>query len=135
MKLLLDTNIIVDVLSRRDGYEASLKVLKCCEARRVDGWVSAVTITDVMYILRKYITSSNVRDALLTLLSVVRVADVLEIDIRAAFSCAMKDFEDAVQTACARRIGVDYIVTRNLKDFGASPVSVVSPTDVLKFLL
>ena len=134
MKLLLDTNIVVDILSRREGYMDSLKVLKHCEIKKAAGYISAITVTDVTYILRKHIRADRVREALLTLLSIVDVADVLKSDIRGAFTCGMKDFEDAVQAICARRIGADYIVTRNLKDFDASPVRAISPSGVLEVL-
>lgn len=134
MKLLLDTNIIVDILSKREGYEDSLRILQFCEVGRVEGYVSAVTVTDVMYILRKYIAPDNVRDTLSTLLSIVDVADVTRSDIKGAFSCGMKDFEDAVQALCAKRIGADYIVTRNLKDFEGAPARGISPKEIIELL-
>jgi predicted nucleic acid-binding protein len=134
MRLLLDTNIIVDVVSRRSGYQESLQILKYCETGRAEGFVSAVTITDVMYILRKHISPSDVRNAVQTLLMIVDVVDVLKTDIAAAFSSAMKDFEDAVQASCADRVKADYIITRNTADFGKSTVQAISPTDVLAII-
>lgn len=134
MKLLLDTNILVDILSKRAGYEDSLRILQFCEAGRVEGYVSAVTVTDVMYILRKHITLERVREALPTLLSVVDVADVTRSDIRGAFSCDMRDFEDAVQAMCAKRIDADYVVTRNLKDFENAPIQAISPAEITVLL-
>jgi predicted nucleic acid-binding protein len=134
MRLLLDTNIVVDILSGRDGYADSLNVLKCCEVKRAEGFVSAITVTDVMYILRKLVAPEGVRDAVLTLTSIVDVADVSKADIKGAFSCGMGDFEDAVQAMCAKRIGADYIVTRNVKDFAVSPVRAVLPDGLLRFL-
>jgi predicted nucleic acid-binding protein len=133
MKLLLDTNIVVDILSKRDGYAESLKVLQYCETEKVEGYVSAITVTDVMYILRKYIEPDSVRDALLTLISVVDIADVARSDIREAFSCGIRDFEDAVQAMCAKRIGADYIVTRNMKDFEGCSIQAILPADMLGF--
>jgi predicted nucleic acid-binding protein len=134
MKLLLDTNIVVDILSKRNGYAASLKILEYCETRKAEGYVSAITVTDVMYILRKHIEPDHVRDALLTLISIVDIADVIRSDIRGAFSSSIRDFEDAVQVMCARRIGADYIVTRNMKDFEHSPVQAILPGDMLRLL-
>ena len=131
MKLLLDTNIVVDILSRRAGYADSLRVLQSCETKRAEGFVSAVTVTDVTYILRKHIAPADVRDALSTLLAIVDVADVLRSDIRGAFSCGMDDFEDAVQAMCAKRVEADCIVTRNIKDFERSPVPPRLPADIL----
>jgi predicted nucleic acid-binding protein len=134
MKLLLDTNVTVDIIAKRDGYEDSLKLLKYCEINRVEGYVSTTTITDLMYILRKHIARDAVRDAVQTLITIVDVAVVTKSDIIGAFANGMKDFEDAVQAQCAKHIKADYIVTHNLKDFEKSPVLAISPTDALAFL-
>jgi len=134
MKLLLDTNIVVDIISRRTGYEESLIVLRCCETKRAEGLVSATTILDVMYILRKHISLADVKDAVQTLIAIVDVVDVKKNDIIGAFDCGMADFEDAVQSLCAKRNRADYIITRNIGDFGKSPVPAILPGDVLKLL-
>jgi len=134
MKVLLDTNIIVDIISKRDGYEESLQVLRCCEIKKIDGYVSTTTVTDVMYILRRHLPPEKLREAVQTLLITVGVSGVQKADITRAFSSVMKDFEDAVQASCAKRIKAEYIVTRNLRDFEESPVQAVSPADLLKLL-
>ena len=132
MKLFLDTNIIVDIISKRSGYEDSLQVLRYCETNHAKAFVSATTVTDVMYILRKHIAPEAVRNAVQTLLSIVDVAGVLKSDITSAFLSNMKDFEDAVQASCAARIKSDYIVTRNFKDFEESRIPTVSPSMALE---
>lgn len=134
MKVLLDTNIIVDILSKREGYEDSLQVLRYCEIKKIDGYVSTTTVTDVMYILRKHLPPDKLREVVQTLLSTVGVSGVQKADITHAFYGVMKDFEDAVQASCAKRIKAEYIVTRNLRNFEESPVQAISPADLLKLL-
>jgi len=134
MRLLLDTNIIMEIITKRSNYEESLHILRCCEANIVDGFVTATTITDLIYILRKYIGPENVRDTVQKLLLTIDVAGVLKSDILAAFLSGMKDFEDAVQVSCAGRIKADYIVTRNAKDFKDSPIPAVLPNDAMMLL-
>ena len=134
MKVLLDTNIIIDILSKRDGYKDSLQVLRFCETDKLDGRVSTTTVTDVMYIMRKHSTPEVLRQSVQTLLAVADVAAVTKADITRAFSSGMRDFEDAVQAACAKRIKADYIITRNLKDFEGAPVKAISPIELLKLL-
>ena len=134
MKILLDTNIIIDVLTKRAGYEQSLALIRYCELGKAEGFISATTVTDVVYIMRKHIPPAQVREAVQTLLVIVDVASVLKGDISAAFLSDMQDFEDAVQAACALRIGVKYLVTRNLKDFDKSPVPAISPDTMLDIL-
>ncbi|GHU84799.1 twitching motility protein PilT [Spirochaetia bacterium] len=128
MKLFFDTNIIVDLVSKRPGYEASFKVFEVTNT----GYVSTISITDVMYILRKYNEQNKVSDALQKLISILTVAVVTQDDLMYGFSGAMNDFEDAVQSSCADRVGVDYIVTRNTKDFTASPVPAITPDEFLE---
>jgi predicted nucleic acid-binding protein len=134
VKILLDTNIIIDVLSKREKYEHSLALIKYCELGKAEGLVSTTTVTDVMYIMGKHMSSTHIRDAVQTLLIIIDVANVLKRDITVAFSSEMQDYEDAVQAACAMRIGAKYIVTNNLKDFVKSPVPAVSPKAMLDIL-
>lgn len=134
MTLLLDTNIIVDVLTKRNGYSDSLQILRFCEINKAEGHISAVTITDLMYILRKYIEPKGVRQAVQALLTILDVAAVGKSEINGAFQSEMTDFEDAVQAQCAKRLKADYIVTRNLRDFKASHVPAISPADAVTML-
>jgi len=113
---------------------ASLSLIKYCELGTAEGFVSASTVTDVVYILRKHLQPSEMKAALQTLFLIVDIASVLKGDITAAFLSEMRDFEDAVQSACALRIGADYIVTRNLKDFENAPVPAISPENMLDIL-
>jgi len=131
MKILLDTNIVVDVLSRRGGYEESLQVLRYCEMRKVEGIASTATIMDVMYIMRKHMDAGKMRDAVRTFLTLVDVVEIRESDILAALDSEMSDFEDAVQAFCSKRNRADYIVTRNKKDFTYSPVPALLPGEML----
>jgi len=135
MTLILDTNIVVDIISRRDGYEDSLQIVKCCELGMVVGFVSVITITDVMYILRKHMAPSLVREAVQILLLIVDVANVLKSDISSAFFSDMKDYEDAVQSSCAERLKADYIVTHNIKDFKKSVIPAILPNEALKMIM
>ncbi|GHV12280.1 twitching motility protein PilT [Clostridia bacterium] len=134
MIILLDTNIIVDIISRRDGYSESLQVMRYCETGAAKGFITAKTVTDLMYILRKHIEPDSVREAVQTLLAILDVTDVLKSDITNAFKSEMKDYEDAVQASCAARIKADYIVTRNFKDFIKSPVPPIRPGDMAELL-
>jgi predicted nucleic acid-binding protein len=132
---MLDTNIVVDVISRREGYEDSLHLLKQCELGNVNSFVSTITVTDVMYILRKHISPNLVRETVQTLLLIVDAANILKSDIISALSSDMNDYEDAVQSSCAERTKADYIVTRNLKDFRASAVPAISPGKALQIIV
>ena len=134
MKLLLDTNIVIDIASKRQGYVASRDLLRFCELHRVEGFVSTTTVTDAMYILRKYLAPGSVREAVRVLLNILDVVEVQKSDVMCALEGDWRDFEDAVQAACATRNKMNYIVSRNVEDFSASAVKAISPEEALKIL-
>jgi predicted nucleic acid-binding protein len=120
--------VILDILIKRAAfYENSSRVLKLCEVKRDEGFISATTVTDVHYFLRKELGHEQMRETMKTLLAIIDVAAVTKADIHRAFSYDMPNYEDAVQAACAQRIGAERIITRNAKDFKGSPVIAVTP--------
>ena len=134
MKILIDTNVIVDNLALRDEYEESLKLLQLCENGFLKGVITTVTVMDVLYIMRKHLSLDEVRDSVQILLHIVDLVPILKSDIDTALAGDFSDLEDAVQASCARRIRADYIVTRNVKDFNGSSVPAVIPAGMLKIL-
>jgi predicted nucleic-acid-binding protein len=114
-------------MKRKDFYEDSSRVLKLCEIKKDEGFISATTVTDIHYFLRKELSREQVQETMKTLLAVIDVAAVTKADIHRAFTYNMPDYEDAVQAACAKRIGAERIVTRNAKDFKGSPVRALTP--------
>ena len=134
MKVLLDTNIVIDNLARRDEYEESLQILELCENSVLEGVVTTVTIMDLMYILRKHLDPADVRDAVQMLLQVVDIVPALKSDINTALTGEFSDFEDAVQASCAARAKADYIITRNTKHFVKSSMPAILPGDMLELI-
>ena len=133
MKILIDTNIVLDVLLRRtDFFNASYNVLKLATLGKAEAIVTANSITDIYYILHRANKEPiKSKDAIVQLLSLVNIADVLASDVMNALSSKITDFEDALAGAIAKRVKADYIVTRNTKDFNNSPVAAIDPKDFL----
>lgn len=132
MKILIDTNIILDVLCKRpDFYESSAKVFKLCEIKKISGVISALSIPNIIYILRKELNAEKTKEILDNLMLIFDIADLKAEDLKKAANMGFNDYEDALQSACAFRIKADYIVTRNLKDFSLSKVTAVSPSELL----
>lgn len=134
MKVLIDTNVIIDVLAKREPFlSASAQILRFSETMKIAGFISANSVTDIVYILRKYIPdNSSLNLTIQNLLSIVDVADILKSDILRAFELNFSDYEDALQARCAKRIKANYIITRNPSDFINSPVPTLSPESFLK---
>lgn len=133
MKVLIDTNIILDVLCKRpEFYEDSARIFKLCEVKKITGVISALSIPNIMYILRKELDADKTKEVLDNLMLIFSVADLKADDMKKAADMKFKDFEDAIQSACASRIKANYIVTRNIKDFSESKVTAIKPTELLE---
>lgn len=133
MKVLVDTNVILDVLCNRKDFVAdSLRVFQCCEAQHITGYISALSIPNIVYIMRKELDPERIREILHTLTMVFSIVELRESDLLKAAELSFDDYEDAIQSVCAARVRADHIVTRNGKDFSNSSVPAVSPTELLK---
>lgn len=118
MKILIDTNIMLDILLAREPFLKPAKtLLHMVEQGQIQAFVTANSITDIVYVARKTYSPDEIRDAILIMLEQIDVIDVSRKDIVAAFDLGFHDFEDALQSSCVQRQHMDYIVTRNTKDF------------------
>ena len=133
MKILIDTNVILDVLcNRKDFVEDSLKIFRYCETTQITGCISALSIPNIVYIMRKELDEEKIKEILTTLTSLFTVIDLRETDLLRAADLEFSDYEDALQAVCASRAKVNYIVTRNMKDFAHSPVPAIKPGELLE---
>lgn len=131
MKTLIDTNVILDVLcNRQDFVDDSLKVFKYCEANQITGYISALSIPNIVYIMRKELDSGKIKEILTTLTSIFTVVDLRESDLLKAADMDFSDYEDALQSVCAARAKVNFIVTRNIKDFKNSTIPAIKPSEL-----
>lgn len=134
MKLLIDTNIVLDVLLQREPFcRDAVKVMNLAQYDDVHEYVSASAITDIYYIAYKQIKDRKlVLDLIKRLLMVVSIAAVTEQEIRNALETEWKDFEDAVQYSVALLNEMEGLVTRNPRDYERADISIWSPEQVLK---
>ena len=132
MKIVLDTNVILDVLANREPFaDDSEAVLTACLGSQSEAAITANTVTDIAYVLHKHLDRASIKVALLGLLELVNVVEVNRGNCIGAFDLAMNDYEDALLAHCAKGWGADYIVTRNKKDFSASPITALTPSEFL----
>ncbi len=133
MKVLIDTNVILDVLCNRPNFVKNSSVVwKYCETGQVDGYISALSVPNIVYILRKELTPEKTKEIIAKILTIFQVIDLKSIDLKHASEMLTSDFEDALQICCANRIKADYIITRNIRDFQCSQIPVLDPTEFLK---
>lgn len=134
MKLLIDTNVVLDVLLRREPFsKTAAEVLNLTQRDDVREYVSASAITDIYYIANKQMKDRDaVRDLLKRLLMIVSVAAVSEREIQNALNLAWGDFEDSVQYSVALLNEMDGIVTRNPSDYQEANIQIWLPEQALE---
>ena len=134
MKLLIDTNVVLDVLLRREPFfRTAAEVLNLTQRDEVREYVSASAITDIYYIANKQMKDCDaVRDLLKRLLMVVSVVAVSEREIQNALNLAWGDFEDSVQYSVALLNEMDGIVTRNPSDYQEANIRIWLPEQALE---
>lgn len=133
MKVLIDTNIILDVLCNRLPFvEDARKIFRLCEVNKITGYISALSIPNIVYIMRKELDADEISDILEKLSLIFTIADLKSSDLTKAAKLGFDDYEDALQSVCASRIKADFIITRNIKDFSYSKVAAVKPSEFLE---
>ena len=133
MKLLIDTNVILDVLCNRPEFvEDASKIFKLCEIKKVDGYISALSVPNIVSIMRKELDSAKIKEILEKFSLIFTIVDLKAEDIKKAANLDFKDYEDALQSICAKRIKANYIVTRNIKDYSNSPITAIKPSELLE---
>ena len=134
MKVFIDTNIIIDYLDEREPFFSnSYRIMQLGLEGEIETMMSAGAVTDVYYVVNKYMhDSKKVREKIFLLTNIVRICKCTPEDITSAIILFIPDFEDSVIAAVARREKADYIITRNEEDFENSPVPAISPEKFLK---
>ena len=137
MKVLLDTNVVIDVLQKRDPWFKAGKVIFLAVAnRKITGCLTAKQIADIHFFSRKqFLGEENVdakaRKVISALLGLFEILDTKGEDCQNAIGIENGDYEDAILISTAQREKVDFIITRNPQDFRCSSVLVLSPDEFL----
>ena len=132
MRLLIDANIVLDVLQKREPFWKDSSVIwKLCETEQIEGYISTLTFANLMYVMRRELDPAQIRDVLDKLRLIFRFADFTAADMEKAAEMGWDDFEDAIQAATAERIMADSIITRNVRDFRNSKVIAFTPSEFI----
>ena len=128
-KLFFDTNVIIDALANRDDNNLYARdLLRRVSIGKIKGFLCSKQISDIYYILRKYIVSENERRrAISTLLNAFEILPLLKSELTYSLTLPFDDYEDAVLYEVAKINCVDAIITSNVKDFQKSVCDVWTP--------
>jgi len=131
MKILLDTNVIVDNLAVREPFNKNANaIFNLIIEEHITGFVNTSSITDIYYILSKTFSDTENRAKIRVILNLLQAIEVTKGDCFNALDSLMPDFEDALVAVCADKVNIDYIVTRD-EEFLKIP-NAISPSDFLK---
>lgn len=132
-KIFLDTNIVIDLLSRRQPfYEEAAGIFSLADKKEIELSVSSLTIANTSYILLKQMDGNSAKAILRKLRLIVKILPLDDKIIGLALNDdTFSDFEDALQYFTALENGKEMIITRNLKDFKNSKI----PTFTAKQLI
>ena len=132
MRVLVDTNVVLDVLLAREPFvHDAAAVFAMVERAEVEAFLCATTVTTVDYLLCRALPQADARAALRGLLRLFQIAAVNRPVLESALVSPISDFEDAVLAEAARQVEVECIVTRNTADFRQADLVALDPAELL----
>ena len=132
MKILIDTNVALDILLHRQDYSNAELVYSLAEKNQIACYISASAITDIFYLAKNDLGKKPAKEALKTLLTVFKPAAVTDSHIYQALDLEWGDFEDSVQYVVGQSLAVDYIITRDTQDFSSSSITAITPKQFIQ---
>ncbi|WP_373530243.1 type II toxin-antitoxin system VapC family toxin [Nostoc sp.] len=135
MRILIDTNVVLDFLQEREPFvEDAARVFERIDAGEVQGFIAATTITNIYYIVRRAAGVKVAQDAIIQVLTDLHICPVNRIVLEQAIALNFRDFEDAVQYACGMAHGVDAVISRDVSGFVDALTPVMSPRELDRIL-
>ncbi len=136
MKILVDTNIIIDALTGREPFREAAEQIFMLAANQIeDMYITANSATDIYYLIRKHLHNTDqAKSTMSKLYELFHILDVTSDDCREALLSEIHDYEDAVIDSCAIHNQMNYIVTRNIKDYERAKIKTLLPNELLKIV-
>jgi predicted nucleic acid-binding protein len=135
MKVLIDTDVILDLVLEREPFSEDAKNIWNANAQGLyEGYVSAITPINVHYFVRKFKDAKVADQVVQEILNNLQICPIDYAVLQSARISAINDFEDAVQHSSAQNLGLDAIITRNIKDYTKATLQIFTPSDFLKTL-
>lgn len=135
MKILFDTNIVLDVLLDREPFSTpAALIFSQVEEGTIEGFLCATTITTIHYLICKATGKKKAAEEIGKILKIFKIAPVNHAVLEAALKLKFSDFEDAVIHEATRQVSAKGIITRNLRDYKKAQIPVYAPQDFLYIL-
>jgi predicted nucleic acid-binding protein len=132
--LFIDTDVIIDFLIDRKPYSREAAIIfTLIEQKKLKGYASSLTFSNLYYVLRKFESHTKVISKLDSISTILTILKVDEHTIKKALASGFPDFEDSIQYFSAiENRKIDVIITRNIKNYKKSQISIMTPGDYLK---
>ena len=132
MKVFLDSDVILDFLTAREPYHVEIeRIMHLGITKKLELFTSSLIIANIHYFISKTENRKQATIKIEKLLNFIKVLNVGQKEITDAISSTFSDFEDAIQKACANNSKLKIIITRNIKDFKKSKLSILTPKEFL----
>lgn len=133
MRVLIDTNIILDWLMSREPFQENARyIMEKCLFGDLEGYLAVHSLTDLFYILRKDFDVDKRKKLILLLCDNMNIIAEDKVAVKSVLkNASWKDLEDGLQMECASREKLDYIITRNIKDFRTSSILPILPEQLI----
>lgn len=133
MKILIDTNLFLDVILKRENYyKDSSKIWSLVSEKIMPGFISAISINNLFYILRKKVEIDIVEELIDQIMDEFEIVPLTKDILKKARTMKNKDYEDSIQYLSALQAGCDYLITRNKSDFSGKDILIIVPEEFIK---
>lgn len=134
-KIFIDADIFLDtILDRKPHSEFSNELLSRCEQKEIAGHTSSLIIANIYYIIGKISSHKKAIDAINKIRTIINILPFTDKEIGESINADFADFEDGVQCFISLNNKVDFLITRNTKDFIKSKISVLTAQEFLQTL-
>ena len=132
MRIVIDSNIVIDALKPNPDFETDAKrVFQLIWQNKITPYLSVNSLTDIFYVLQKIQGAEKTKRTITNLMTAINIAPLTENDCTDALALPMNDFEDAIIVICAQKICADYILSRDEKFIKVSTrVEVITPSQL-----
>lgn len=134
--ILLDTNVLIDFFADRKPFSMEAAILfNFSFKKKINIYISAISYNNIYYILKQSHSHTETIKMLMELNEWTDIIDVSKDIIKESLKSDFKDFEDAIQYNCAKSLNkIDFIVTRNTKDFKTSSLPILTPKEAVTLI-
>ena len=132
MKILVDVNLFIDVITKRANWDRSLQVLNLArKADEIEGWISALTFPLIYFFRLRVVDEPQARTDTQAAVKGFQIIPLTQEIIDKAVASSLPDFEDNIQLMSAETVGVDHLLTRNKRDFVSASLPILTPEEWL----